>query len=126
LGRSDATIELDNTALIDPAAAQQLPSIIIERNQIEHHQMRLLFAENPQARRYKRVATMWARWIDSFGDQYPRGWQATMLRMRKLVDGAPDLEHSPTFVLWDLLAPVESEGSNEPDNPPEGDSPSDV
>jgi len=71
---------------------------------------------------------MWARWIDSFGAQYPRGWQATMLRMSELVYGAPDVEHSLTLVLWDLLAPIESEGSNEPvvDNPPEGDSPSDV
>jgi len=43
--------------------------------------------------------------------------------MRELVDGAPDVEYFPTFVLWDLLAPVESEGSNEPvvGNPPEED-----
>jgi len=44
-----------------------------------------------------------------------------MLRMRELVDGPPDVEYSPPFVLWDLLAPVEFEGSNEPavDDPPE-------
>jgi len=34
-----------------------------------------------------------------------------MLRMRELVDGEPDVEYSPTFRLWDLLAPNESEGS---------------
>ena len=86
--------------------------------------MRLLFTENHQAKRYKRVATMWIRWIDSFGVQYPRDWQAAMLRVRELVEGAPDVEYSQTFILWDLLAPVESEGSNEPvvDNPPEKDS----
>jgi len=46
-----------------------------------------------------------------------------MLRMRELVDRALDVEYSPTFVLWDLLPPVESEGSNETlvDNPPEED-----
>jgi len=46
-----------------------------------------------------------------------------MLRMRELVDRAPDVEHSPTFMLCDLLAPVESEGLNEPvvDNPPKED-----
>ena len=114
LGRSNAAMQLINTALIAPAATQQLPITIAERNQIEHRQIRLLLAENPQVRRYKRVATLWARWIDSFGAQYPRGWQATMLRMRELVDGASDVEYSPPFVLWDLLAPVESEGSNEP------------
>jgi len=47
-----------------------------------------------------------------------------MLRIRELVDGAPDVEYSPTFILWDLLAPTESGGLNEPevDNPPEEDS----
>ena len=67
---------------------------------------------------------MWIRWIDSFGVQYPRGWLATMLRMRELVDREPDVEYSPTFRLWDLLAPDEFEGSNEPmvDNPPKEDS----
>jgi len=113
-----------NMAFIAPAAVQQLPITIVKRNQIGPHQMRLLFTENPQEKRCKRVATMWARWIDSFGAQYSRGWQAMMLRMRELVDGAPDVEYSPTFVLWDLLASVNSEGSNEPvvDNPPEEDS----
>lgn len=121
LERSDAAMQLINTVLIVPATTQQLPVTIVERNQIENRQMRLLFAENPQARRYKRVATLWVHWIDSFGAQYPRGWRATMLRMRELVDGAPDVEHSPPFVLWNLLAPVESVGSNEPEveDPPE-------
>ena len=73
LERSDAAMQLINTALIAPAITQQLPITIAARNQIEHRQMRLLFAENPQARQYKRVATVWARWIDSFGAQYPRG-----------------------------------------------------
>ena len=53
LERSDAAIQLVNTALIASAAVQQLPITIVERNQIEHHQMRLSFAENPQAKRYK-------------------------------------------------------------------------
>ena len=53
LERSDAAMQLINTALIAPATAQQLPITIVERNQIEHHQMRLLFVENPQVRRYK-------------------------------------------------------------------------
>ena len=50
-----------------------------------------------------------------------------MLRMRELVDGAPDVEYSLTFMLWDLLASVESEGLKGPvvDNPPEEDSPDD-
>ena len=47
-----------------------------------------------------------------------------MLRIRELVNRALDVEYSLTFVLWALLAPVESEGSNEPvvDNAPEKDS----
>ena len=47
-----------------------------------------------------------------------------MLIMRELVDGEPDAEYSLTFRLWNLLAPNESEGSNEPtvDDPSEKDS----
>jgi len=42
--------------------------------------------------------------------------------MRELLDGKPDLEYSATFRLWDLLAPDESEGLNEPmvDDPLDG------
>jgi len=47
LERSDASMQLINTALIAPAAIQQRPITIAERNQIKHRQMRLLFAENP-------------------------------------------------------------------------------
>ena len=67
---------------------------------------------------------MWVHWIYSFGIQYPLGWQATMLRMREMVDGEHDVEYCPTFRLWNLLTPDESEGSNEPmvDDPPEEDS----
>jgi len=34
--------------------------------------------------------------------------------MRELVDGEPDVDYSPTFRLWNLLAPNESEDLNEP------------
>ena len=68
----------------------------------------------PQAARYKRVAVMWVRWMDAYGAYYPRGWQATMLKMEELVDEMPNIEYTPTPVLQELLAPTESEGSNEP------------
>ena len=47
-----------------------------------------------------------------------------MLKTSELVDGEPDVEYSSTFRLWNLLAPGESEGSNEPmvHDPPEEDS----
>ena len=48
LERSDAAIQLINTALIASATAQQLPITIVERNQIKHRQMMLLFAKNPR------------------------------------------------------------------------------
>jgi len=44
---SNAAVQLVNTALTTPAAVRHLPTTIFERNQIEHHQMRLLFTENP-------------------------------------------------------------------------------
>ena len=51
--RSSAASQLVNTILIAPAEEQQLLLTMVERNQIGHHQMKLLFAENPQAERYK-------------------------------------------------------------------------
>ena len=86
--------------------------------------MRRLFAEMPQAVRYKRVAVMWVRWMDAYGAYYPRGWQATMLKMEELVNETPNIEHTPSPVLQELLAPTESKGLNEPatDNPVEEDS----
>ena len=61
--------------------------------------MRRLFAEMPQAARYKRVAIMWVRWMDAYGAYYARGWQATMLKMEELVDETPNIEYTPTLVL---------------------------
>ena len=67
---------------------------------------------------------MWICWIYSFGTHYSRGWQATMLRIRELVDEEPDVEYSLTIILGELLAPDESEDSNKQlyDYPPEDDS----
>jgi len=59
LERSNTASQLANTALIAPATGQHLPTTIVERNQVEHHQMRIPLAENPQAEPYKQVATMW-------------------------------------------------------------------
>jgi len=90
--------------------------------------MRRLFAEMPQAACCKRVAIMWVRWMDAYGVYYPRGWQATMLKIEELVDEVPNIEYTPTLVLQELLAPAESESSNEPamDNPAEEDSSGDA
>jgi len=46
---------------------------------------------------------MWVRWTDSYGT-YHRGWQATMLRMKELVDETPNIEYTPTPILQLLLA----------------------
>ena len=84
--------------------------------------MRRLFAEMPQAARYRRVAIMWVRWVDAYRGYYPRGWEATMLRMGELVDQTPNIEYTPTPVVEELLAPAESVSSNDPDYPTEADS----
>ena len=68
----------------------------------------------PQTTHYKRVAEMWVHWIDAYGAYYSREWKATMLKMEELVDETPNIEYTPTPVLQELLAPTESEGSNEP------------
>ena len=67
---------------------------------------------------------MWVHWMDAYGAYYPRGWQATMLKMEELVDETPNIDYTPTPVLQELLPPIESEGLNEPatDNLAEEDS----
>jgi len=122
--RNAAAVQLIQTKLIQPAVSQHLPTTVAQRNQVELHQMRRLFAEMPQAARYKRVAVMWVCWMDAYGAYYPRGWQATILKMEELVDEMPNIEYTPTPIIQELSAPTKSEGSNEPatDNPAEEDS----
>jgi len=47
LERSNAARQLVHAALIVLATGQHLPTTIVERNQVEHHQMRLMFVKNP-------------------------------------------------------------------------------
>jgi len=47
--------------------------------------------------------------MDAYEAYYPRGWQATVLKMEELVDEMPNIEYTPTPVLQELLAPTESE-----------------
>jgi len=111
--RHAAVVQLVEAEPIEPAVSQQLPTTVAERNQVEFRQMRHLFAEVPQAALYKRVVMIWVRWMDACGAYYPRGWQATMLKMEELVDDTPNVGCTPTPVLQAFLAPAKSEGSNE-------------
>ena len=119
--KNAAAVQLVQIELIQPAVSQCLPTTVAQRNQVEFFQMRRLFAEVPQAARYKSVVVMWVHWMDAYGAYYPRGWQATMLKMEELVDETPNIEYTPTSVLQALLASAESKGSNKPvmDNPTE-------
>lgn len=74
----------------------------------ERERMRALIKADPKIKRYKRVATMWVRWVDSMpGRQidYPRGWRNTMFRMRELVDNNPRVKYATITQLEALLAP---------------------
>lgn len=84
--RNDATVQLVQTELIQPTVSQHLPTTVAERSQLEYRQMRHLFIERPQGKRFKWVATMWVHWLDAYGAYYPQGWQAAMRRMKELVD----------------------------------------
>ena len=59
--RNAAAVQLVQIKLIQPAVSQCLSTTMAERNQLEFRQIRCLFAERPQAERYKRVAVMWVR-----------------------------------------------------------------
>jgi len=97
--RNAATVQLVQTELIQLALSQRLPTTVIERSQLEFHQMRCLFAERPQAEHHKRVAVMSVCWMDAYGMHYPRGWHATTLMMKELVDKMSNIEYTPAPVL---------------------------
>jgi len=59
---------------------------------------------------------MWVRWMDAYGMYYPRGWQATMLRMKELVDEAPNIEYTPIAVLQEILAPNHDQSTSPSDS----------
>jgi len=50
--------------------------------------------------------------MDGYGMYYPRGWQATMLRMKELVGKMPNIEYTPTPVLQELLAPIHNQSES--------------
>jgi len=56
--RSIAASQLVHDAVLQPTENQRFPTTLCERAQVKHHQMRLLFAERPQAEIYQRVGTM--------------------------------------------------------------------
>ena len=64
-------------------------------------------------------------WVHAYGPLYPRGWQATILRMEELVDGTHNIEYAPTMILQELLAPnhnqIESSDESIADDFPGGD-----
>jgi len=80
--------------------------------------MRTYAHEEPEAVWYGRVATLWARRVDTNGHVYPQGIQDTWLRIQELVDNQPGIEYAPTDHLEVLLAPpplpttITSENSN--------------
>jgi len=76
---------------------------------------------------------MWVWWVDSYGTIYPRGFEATWVRIRELIDVEEDMEYSHVVRLETLLASPSSPISTSTGSvnsvirgPPDGSSSNDI
>jgi len=91
--------------LIEPAKQLELLTTLTERNTYEKQQMRLYAQECPEVDLCRGMATLWYRWLETKGLEYPQGVQGTWNRIRELVTGMPRIERANTDHIAALLAP---------------------
>jgi len=68
--------------LIVPAEHLELPTTLTERNAYEQQQMRRYEQECLEVKLCRRMATLWYRWVETKGLEYPRGVLSTWNRIR--------------------------------------------
>ena len=80
--RQDSAYQLMYDLLIEPAEHLELPTTVIERNAYEQQQMRRYEQECPEVELCRRMETLWYRWVETKGLEYPRGVLSTWNRIR--------------------------------------------
>jgi len=94
--------QLIHDMLLKPAGQLEMPNTLVERNAFEQQQMRRYEQECPKVELCRRMATLWYRWTETKGLEYPRGVQGTWTRIRELVITMPRIESANIAA---LLAP---------------------
>ena len=90
--------------LLERAGQLEMPNTLAERNAFEQRQMMRYEEECPEVELCRRMATLWYRWVESKGLEYPRGLQGTWTRIRELVVTMPNIETANTDSIVALLA----------------------
>ena len=65
--------QLIHNVLLEPAGQLEMPNTLVERNAFEQRQMRGYEEECPEVELCRRMATLWYRWTETKGLEYPRG-----------------------------------------------------
>ena len=80
--RQASARQLIQDVLLEPAGQLEMPNTLAERNAFEQRQMRRYEEECPEVGVCRRMATLWYRWVETKGLEYPRGLQGTWSRIR--------------------------------------------
>ena len=96
--------QLIQEVLLEPTAQLEMPSTLAERNAFEQRQMRRYEAECPKVEMCRRMATLWYRWLETKGLEYPRRLQGTWTRIWELVVTMPNIETANIDRITALLA----------------------
>jgi len=103
--RQASARQLIHDMLLEPAGQLELRNTLVERNAFEQRQMRHYEEECPEVELCRRMATLWYRWTETKGLEYPHGLQGTWTRIRELVVTMPRIESANTDHIAALLAP---------------------
>ena len=75
--RQASARQLVQDLLLEPAGLMEIPNTLSERNAFEQRQMMRYEEECPEMELCRRMTTLWYRWVETKGLEYPRGLQGT-------------------------------------------------
>jgi len=101
-----STRQLIHDMLLEPAGQLEMPNTLVEPNAFEQQQMRRYEEECPEVELCRRMdtPTLWYRWTETKGLEYPHGLQGTWTRILELVVTMPRIESANTNHIAALLA----------------------
>jgi len=102
--RQASAHQLIQDVLLEPAGQLEMPNTLVECTAFEQRQMRRYEEECPEVELCRRMATLWYRWVETKGLEYPRGLQGTWTRIRELIVTMPNIETANTDQIAALLA----------------------
>jgi len=115
--RQASAHQLIHDMLIEPAGQLEMPTTLVERNTFEQQHIRRYEQECPEVELCRRMATLWYRWTETKGLEYPREAQGTWTRIRELVITMPRIESANIDHIAALLAPPTPTSSGPVFNP---------